>query len=106
MVRDEPAGDLIVVIRATPLTVDAAIDDIAEAAAVSAEAYEVMAGDRREVLYGVSVFSAQDDIETLAILERFDAAESYLMAGSTCYEVSASQCSPPAPVPITSTCNS
>ncbi|MEO5840297.1 MAG: hypothetical protein ABIQ73_08310 [Acidimicrobiales bacterium] len=80
MLRDEPAGDTIVVIRATPLNVDATIDDIAEAATESAEAYEVTAGDRREVLYGVSVFSAQDDNETLAILERFDAAESYLMA--------------------------
>ena len=43
MLRDEPAGDTIVVIRATPLTVDATIEDIAEAATESAEAYEVTA---------------------------------------------------------------
>lgn len=78
LLREAPAADTTVVLRATRSTVDETIDDLVDVAILSSETYVVAIGGRQELLYGISVFATDADSDTLAILERFDTAESYL----------------------------
>ena len=72
--------DLVVVIRAAPGTLEAAADDIAEAARVSAEVYVIQDADGfRELLYGVSVYARRPGAEP-DVLQRFSQAPAYLAA--------------------------
>jgi hypothetical protein len=72
--------DLVVVIRAAPGTLDAAADDIAEAARVSAEVYVIQHEDGfRELLYGVSVYARRPGADP-DVLQWFSQAPTYLEA--------------------------
>jgi hypothetical protein len=77
--RPDPPDDVTVVIRAMPADDEAAIEDIADSAASSAEIYVIDMAEDRELLYGVSVFSVRDEEETLSVLERFNTAARYLV---------------------------
>jgi hypothetical protein len=73
--------DLVVVVRATPASVEATVEDIAVDALESGRTYAVQdeAGER-EPLFGVSVFARRPEVPVAEALARFDEAPSYLEA--------------------------
>ena len=82
MVRSEgPPDDLLVVVRATPGVVAAAIDAVVATAAESAGTYVVpRPGGGLEVLFGVSVYALRPGIDPLEVLGRFPYAPAYVAA--------------------------
>ena len=82
MVRSEGAPhDLLVVVRATPGVLAAAIDDVVATAAESAGTYVVpRQGGGLEVLFGVSVYALRPGIDPLEVLGRFPYAPAYVAA--------------------------
>lgn len=79
-VRDEdPPDDLIVVVRAAGLDVDATLADMVRDARYSGESYALEgSGGDREVLFGVSVFAVERDTTVAKVLEKFSASPRYL----------------------------
>ena len=80
MVRpDAVPDDLVVVIRATPASVEEAVNDITRDALESGRTYAVL-GDHgeREPLFGVSVFAYRSEVGLVELLVRFDEAPAYL----------------------------
>ncbi len=75
-----PPDDLVVVLRATPGSLEAALDDIADAALQSAAIYVVEDGPIRCLLFGVSVFAVPAGGTPADVLDRFAAAPSYVEA--------------------------
>jgi len=68
----------VVVLRATPGSVEAAIDDIADAALRSAGVYVIEDGAERHLLFGVSVFALPAGGTPVDVLVRFDTAPTYI----------------------------
>ena len=75
-----PPDDLVVVLRATPGSLEAALDDIADAAVRSAAVYVVEDGADRHLLFGVSVFAVPAGGTPADVLVRFDTAPTYAAA--------------------------
>jgi len=71
--------DLVVVIRATPASVEEAVDDIALDALKSGRTYVIL-GDHgeREPLFGISVFAYHSQVGLADLLVRFDEAPAFL----------------------------
>lgn len=76
----ETPDDLLVVIRATPASRDAALSSIAADARLSSKVYCVAVADHRVVLYGVSVFAHRRGTELAEVLARFPGAPAYVQA--------------------------
>ncbi len=73
----------MLLVRATPASVDEAVLDIAESALDSADTYEVVRPDgRRVALYGVSVFARSPGVQPGELLRRFAASPFYLEASA------------------------
>lgn len=70
--------DLVLVIRATPATLEDAVEEVVVRALVSADTYIVDCGRGRELLYGVSVFARRHGVEPREVLARFSHAPTYL----------------------------
>jgi len=68
----------MLVLRATPGSLEAAIDDIADAALRSAAVYVVEDGADRHLLFGVSVFAVPARGTPVDVLVRFDTAPTYI----------------------------
>jgi hypothetical protein len=75
-----PPGDLVVVLRATPGSLEVAIEEVAAAALQSAAVYVVEDGPGRYLLFGVSVFAVPAGGTPAHVLDRFAAAPSYVEA--------------------------
>ena len=73
-----PPDDLVVVLRASPGSMEAAVDDITDAALQSAAVYVVEDGPARHPLFGVSVFAVPADGNPVDVLVRFDTAPTYV----------------------------
>lgn len=69
-----PPDDLVLVLRATPGSVEAAVGDITAAALQSAAVYVVEDGTDRHLLLGVSVFAVPAGGNPAEVLVRFDTA--------------------------------
>jgi len=75
-----PPDDVVLVLRATPGSVETALSDLAAAALQSAAAYVVEDGPARYLLFGVSVFAVPAGGTSADVLGRFAAAPSYAEA--------------------------
>jgi hypothetical protein len=77
----ETPDDLLLVVRATQARPDAAAAAIAADAELSARVYVIDApGERRDLLYGVSVFTHRSGVALGDVLDRFPAAAGYVEA--------------------------
>ena len=78
---EDPPGDLLLVIRATPTNRTDAVAKMALDAQLSAELYVLELSDgRRELLYGVSVFAHREGVELQEVLDRFRASPMFVEA--------------------------
>ena len=82
LVRPEgPPDDLLLVIRAMPVSRSAAVDQMVEDAEFSARLYVLEGeGGGRELLYGISVFAHGASQDPRGVLDRFRAAPMFVEA--------------------------
>jgi hypothetical protein len=102
---EEPPDELMLVIRATPESRSAAVEEMVDRALLSAGVYVVERQERRELLYGVSVFAHRRDEGAAGILERLRAAPMFVEAPVGVIAAAVLEVIPTGRASITSTCS-